>query len=122
MEVTGVEEGEEGDDEAEVSESSHGEDLDGTNNVSGRNKRKNVDQGAESRKNKLFCHLAASTKGSIDTNMKKFLEGLVKVSFTILRRNSVGSSRIEWTSLRRRLSTCWGRWSLRLHNSGQIYC
>ena len=93
MEVTGVEEG---DDEAEISESSHGaEDLDGTNNVSGRNKRKNVDQGAESRKNKLFCHLAASTKGSIDTNMKKVLEGLVKVSFTILRRNSVGSSRIE---------------------------
>uniref|UniRef100_A0A0D3CQC1 DUF1985 domain-containing protein n=1 Tax=Brassica oleracea var. oleracea TaxID=109376 RepID=A0A0D3CQC1_BRAOL len=40
--------------------------VDGTADVSGRNKRKHVDRGAESRKKNVLCHLAASSKGNID--------------------------------------------------------
>ncbi|KAH0941067.1 hypothetical protein HID58_000704 [Brassica napus] len=50
--------------------------VDGTADVSGRNKRKHADRGAESRKKNVLCHLAASSKGNIDTDMKNFLEDL----------------------------------------------
>ncbi|KAH0904152.1 hypothetical protein HID58_043655 [Brassica napus] len=50
--------------------------------VLGRNKRKHADRGAESRKKNVLCHLAASSKGNIDTDMKNFLEDLVQASFT----------------------------------------
>ncbi|XP_033133925.1 uncharacterized protein LOC103833725 [Brassica rapa] len=56
--------------------------VDGTADVSGRNKRKHADRGAESRKKNVLCHLAASSKGNIDTYMKNFLEDLVQASFT----------------------------------------
>ncbi|KAH0928956.1 hypothetical protein HID58_014683 [Brassica napus] len=56
--------------------------VDGTADVSGRNKRNHADRGAESRKNNVLCHLAASSKGNIDTDMKNFLEDLVQASFT----------------------------------------
>ncbi|KAH0859800.1 hypothetical protein HID58_088061, partial [Brassica napus] len=56
--------------------------VDGTADVSGRNKRKLADRGAESRKKNVLCHLAASSKGNIDTDMKNFLEDLVQASFT----------------------------------------
>ncbi|KAF8112848.1 hypothetical protein N665_0060s0030 [Sinapis alba] len=73
------EEGEESEDgsETEIGESSHGASTaDGTATVSGRNKRKHAGLGAASRKKKLFCDLGATPKGSIDTDMKRFLEGL----------------------------------------------
>ncbi|KAF2544012.1 hypothetical protein F2Q68_00032447 [Brassica cretica] len=60
-----------------------GKNVDGTADVSGRNKRKHADRGAESRKKNVLCQLAASSKGNIDTDMKNFLEGLVQASFTI---------------------------------------
>ncbi|KAF8112872.1 hypothetical protein N665_0059s0010 [Sinapis alba] len=70
------------DEETEIGESSHvAENADDTSTTSERNKRKNVDRGAESRKKKLLSQLAASTKGNIDTNMKKWLEGLVQAAF-----------------------------------------
>ncbi|XP_048615867.1 uncharacterized protein LOC125588521 [Brassica napus] len=47
--------------------------------------RKHADRGTESRKKNVLCQLAASSKGNIDTNMKKFLEGLVQASFTTFR-------------------------------------
>ncbi|CAH8353471.1 unnamed protein product, partial [Eruca vesicaria subsp. sativa] len=73
---------EEGDADAdtEIGESSHvTPDVD-----SGTKKRKNADQGADARKKKLLCQLAASNKGSgsTDTDMKQFFEGLLKASFT----------------------------------------
>ncbi|CAH8337602.1 unnamed protein product [Eruca vesicaria subsp. sativa] len=73
---------EEGDADAdtEIGESSHvTPDVD-----SGKKKRKNADQGADARKKKLLCQLAASNKGSgsTDTDMKQFFEGLLKASFT----------------------------------------
>ncbi|CAH8357561.1 unnamed protein product [Eruca vesicaria subsp. sativa] len=73
---------EEGDADAdtEIGESSHvTPDVD-----SGTKKRKNADQGADARKKKLLCQLAASNKGSgsTDTDMKQFFEGLLKTSFT----------------------------------------
>ncbi|KAG5385865.1 hypothetical protein IGI04_037335, partial [Brassica rapa subsp. trilocularis] len=40
------------------------------------------DRGAESRKKNVLCHLAASSKGNIDIDMKNFLEDLVQASFT----------------------------------------
>ncbi|KAG2248601.1 hypothetical protein Bca52824_088229 [Brassica carinata] len=64
-------------------ENSHvAENVDGTTDISGRNKRKHADRGAESRKKNVLCQLAASSKGNIDTDMKNFLEGLVQASFT----------------------------------------
>ncbi|KAG2308704.1 hypothetical protein Bca52824_028452 [Brassica carinata] len=42
----------------------------------------NVDGTADSRKKNVLCHLAASSKGNIDTDMKNFLEDLVQASFT----------------------------------------
>ncbi|KAL0899383.1 hypothetical protein Bca101_083344 [Brassica carinata] len=78
-------EGEEGEEQAadtEIGESSHvAENVNITADVSGKNKRKHADRGAESRKKKVLCQLAASSKGNIDTDMKKFLEGLVQASF-----------------------------------------
>ncbi|KAH0938175.1 hypothetical protein HID58_005636 [Brassica napus] len=56
--------------------------VDGTADVSGRNKRKHADRGAESRKKNVLCHLGASSKRNIDTDMKNFLEDLVQASFT----------------------------------------
>ncbi|KAG2306466.1 hypothetical protein Bca52824_026214 [Brassica carinata] len=76
---------EEGDEQAadtEIGESSHvAENFNGTDDVSRRNKRKHADRGAESRKKKVLCQLAASSKENIDTDMKKFLQGLVQASF-----------------------------------------
>ncbi|KAH0902266.1 hypothetical protein HID58_041769, partial [Brassica napus] len=70
--------------DTERSENSHvAENVDGTTDVSGRNKRKHADRGAESRKKNVLCQLAVSSKGNIDTYMKNFLEGLVQASFTI---------------------------------------
>ncbi|CAH8390930.1 unnamed protein product [Eruca vesicaria subsp. sativa] len=66
--------------DTEIGESSHvTPDVD-----SGTKKRKNADQGADARKKKLLCQLAASNKGSgsTDTDMKQFFEGLLKASFT----------------------------------------
>ncbi|KAG2312883.1 hypothetical protein Bca4012_027488 [Brassica carinata] len=78
FEESDEEEGEEGDEQAadtEIGESSHvAENVNGT---AKRNKRKHADRGAESRKKKVLCQLAASSKENIDTNMKKFLQGLV---------------------------------------------
>uniref|UniRef100_A0A0D3BIY5 DUF1985 domain-containing protein n=1 Tax=Brassica oleracea var. oleracea TaxID=109376 RepID=A0A0D3BIY5_BRAOL len=51
--------------------------VDGTADVSGRNKRKHADRGAELRKKNVLCHLVASSKGNIDTDMKNFLEDLI---------------------------------------------
>ncbi|CAH8388064.1 unnamed protein product, partial [Eruca vesicaria subsp. sativa] len=73
---------EEGDADAdtEIDESSHvTPDVD-----SGTKKRKNADQGADARKKKLLCQLAASNKrsGITDKDMKQFFEGLLKASFT----------------------------------------
>uniref|UniRef100_A0A0D3E9D2 DUF1985 domain-containing protein n=1 Tax=Brassica oleracea var. oleracea TaxID=109376 RepID=A0A0D3E9D2_BRAOL len=69
--------------DTERGENSHvAENVDGTTDVSGRNKRKHADQGAESRKKNVLCQLAASSKRNIDTDMKNFLEGLVQASFT----------------------------------------
>ncbi|KAH0882280.1 hypothetical protein HID58_058376 [Brassica napus] len=69
--------------DTERGENSHvAENVDGTADVSGRNKRKHADRGAESRKKNVLCQLAASSKGNIDTYMKNFLEGLVQASFT----------------------------------------
>ncbi|KAF8052068.1 hypothetical protein N665_1614s0003 [Sinapis alba] len=85
------EEGEEGEErkegrdesKTEIGESSHvAENATGTSSDSGRNKRKNADRRAESRKKKQLCQLAASMKGNFDTNMKKFIESLVQASFT----------------------------------------
>ncbi|KAG2312963.1 hypothetical protein Bca52824_024520 [Brassica carinata] len=79
------EEGEEGEEQVadtEIGESSHvAENVNITADVSGNNKRKHADRGAESRKKKVLCQLAASSKGNIDTDMKKFLEGLVQAYF-----------------------------------------
>ncbi|KAH0868600.1 hypothetical protein HID58_075622, partial [Brassica napus] len=61
--------------------------VDGTADVSRRNKRKHADRGAESRKKNVLCHLAASSKGNIDTDMKNFLEDLVQASFTTFGEN-----------------------------------
>ena len=70
-------------DSTERGENSHvAGNVDGTADVSGRNKRKHADRGAESRKKNVLCHLAASSKGNIDTDMKNFLEDLVQASFT----------------------------------------
>ncbi|XP_013601573.1 PREDICTED: uncharacterized protein LOC106309033 [Brassica oleracea var. oleracea] len=73
---------EEGDDQAadtEIGENSHvAENVDDTADVSGRNKRKRADRGADSRKKKVLCQLAASSKGNIETDMKNFLEGLLR--------------------------------------------
>ncbi|KAF2586520.1 hypothetical protein F2Q70_00035086 [Brassica cretica] len=79
----GEEKGEDQVADTERSENSHvPENVDGTTDVSGRNKRKHADRGAESRKKNVLCQLAASSKGNIDTDMKNFLEGLVQASFT----------------------------------------
>ncbi|KAF3599580.1 hypothetical protein F2Q69_00034025 [Brassica cretica] len=79
----GEEKGEDQVADTERSENSHvAENVDGTTDVSGRNKRKHADRGAESRKKNVLCQLAASSKGNIDTDMKNFLEGLVQASFT----------------------------------------
>ncbi|KAF8051461.1 hypothetical protein N665_1720s0005 [Sinapis alba] len=80
------EEGEESEDgsETEFGESSHGASTaDGAATVSGRKKRKHVDLGAASRKKKLFCDLGATPKVSIDTDMQRFLEGLVQSSLAV---------------------------------------
>ncbi|CAH8380381.1 unnamed protein product, partial [Eruca vesicaria subsp. sativa] len=81
------EEGEEGEDQAaviEIGENSHATiNVDGRTDVLGRNKRKHADQGAESRK-KVLCQLAASSKGNNDADMRKFLEGVLQASFTVL--------------------------------------
>ncbi|KAJ4871008.1 Uncharacterized protein Rs2_47370 [Raphanus sativus] len=57
-----------------------------SSDISGRNKRKHADRGAESRKKKVLCELAASSKVNIDTDMKKFLEGLLQASFTTFEK------------------------------------
>lgn len=80
------EEGEESEDgsETEIGESSHGASTaDGAATVCGRKKRKHADLGAASRKKKLFCDLGATPKGSIDTDMQRFLEGLVQSSLAV---------------------------------------
>ncbi|XP_048611990.1 uncharacterized protein LOC125586194 [Brassica napus] len=74
---SGEEKGEEQTADTERGENSHvAGNVDGTADVSGRNKRKHADRGAESRKKNVLCHLAASSKGNIDTYMKNFLEDL----------------------------------------------
>ncbi|KAF3603710.1 hypothetical protein F2Q69_00034031 [Brassica cretica] len=84
FEEAGEEKGEDQVADTERSENSHvAENVDGTTDVSGRNKRKHADRGAESRKKNVLCQLAISSKGNIDTYMKNFLEGLVQASFTI---------------------------------------
>ncbi|XP_022549673.2 uncharacterized protein LOC106351508 [Brassica napus] len=84
FEEAGEEKGEDQVADTERSENSHvAENVDGTTDVSGRNKRKHADRGAESRKKNVLCQLAVSSKGNIDTYMKNFLEGLVQASFTI---------------------------------------
>ncbi|KAF8113064.1 hypothetical protein N665_0057s0016 [Sinapis alba] len=85
------EEGNESEDgsKTEIGESSHdAENADGTATISGRNKRKHANLGAASRKKKLFCDLGGTPKGSIDTNMKKFLEGLVQSSLAVFGEKS----------------------------------
>ncbi|KAG5399958.1 hypothetical protein IGI04_014565, partial [Brassica rapa subsp. trilocularis] len=80
---SGEEKGEDQAADTERGENSHvAENVDGASDISGRNKRKHADRGAESRKKNVLCHLAASSKGNIDTDMKNFLEGLVQASFT----------------------------------------
>ncbi|XP_048623975.1 uncharacterized protein LOC106355408 [Brassica napus] len=80
---SGEEKGEDQTADTERGENSHvAGNVDGTADVSGRNKRKNADRGAESRKKNVLCHLAASSKGNIDTYMKNFLEDLVQAFFT----------------------------------------
>ncbi|KAH0886610.1 LOW QUALITY PROTEIN: hypothetical protein HID58_062706 [Brassica napus] len=77
FEESGEEKGEEQTADTERGENSHvAGNVDGTADVSGRNKRKHADRGAESRKKNVLCHLAASSKGNIDTYMKNFLEDL----------------------------------------------
>ncbi|KAJ4877011.1 hypothetical protein Rs2_42029 [Raphanus sativus] len=86
------EEEEEGNEEEEGEEGEEGEEQVGhteivkSSDISGRNKRKYVDRGAESRKKKVLCELAASSKVNIDTDMKKFLEGLLQASFTTFEK------------------------------------
>ncbi|KAG5409723.1 hypothetical protein IGI04_006042 [Brassica rapa subsp. trilocularis] len=83
FEESGEEKGEDQTVDTERGENSHvAGNVDGTADVSGRNKRKHADRGAESRKKNVLCHLAASSKGNIDTDMKNFLEDLVQASFT----------------------------------------
>ncbi|KAG2247786.1 hypothetical protein Bca52824_087414 [Brassica carinata] len=83
FEESGEEKGEDQTADTERGENSHvAGNVDGTADVSGRNKRKHADRGAESRKKNVLCHLAASSKGNIDTDMKNFLEDLVQASFT----------------------------------------
>ncbi|XP_033132029.1 uncharacterized protein LOC117126892 [Brassica rapa] len=83
FEESGEEKGEDQTADTERGENSHvAENIDGTADVSGRNKRKHADRGAESRKKNVLCHLAASSKENIDTDMKIFLEDLVQASFT----------------------------------------
>ncbi|XP_048613555.1 uncharacterized protein LOC125587339 [Brassica napus] len=77
FEESGEEKGEDQIADTERGENSHvAGNVDGTADVSGRNKRKHADRGAESRKKNVLCHLAASSKGNIDTDMKNFLEDL----------------------------------------------
>ncbi|KAF3587538.1 hypothetical protein F2Q69_00027998 [Brassica cretica] len=79
FEEAGEEKGEDQAADTERGENSHvAENVDGTADVSGRNKRKHADRGAESRKKNVLCQLAASSKGNIDTDMKNFLEGLLR--------------------------------------------
>ncbi|KAL0817630.1 hypothetical protein Bca101_074074 [Brassica carinata] len=86
FEESGEEKGEDQTTDTERGENSHvAGNIDGTADVSGRNKRKHADRGAESRKQNVLCHLAASSKGNIDTDMKNFLEDLVQASFTTFR-------------------------------------
>nr|VDD09013.1 unnamed protein product [Brassica oleracea] len=107
MEVTGVEEGEEGDDEAEVSESSHGEDLDGTNNVSGRNKRKNVDQGAESRKNnRQFSDRMDKFETEVINMLGKMESEVTQLRTNLLLSELVGKTNQESSPSKRKLKTC----------------
>nr|ABD65088.1 hypothetical protein 27.t00109 [Brassica oleracea] len=83
FEESGEEKGEDQTADTQRGENSHvAGNVDGTADVSGRNKRKHADRGAESRKKNVLCHLAASSKGNIDTYMKNFLEDLVQASFT----------------------------------------
>ncbi|XP_022557742.2 uncharacterized protein LOC106403796 [Brassica napus] len=83
FEESGEEKGEDQTADTERGENSHvAGNVDGTADVSGRNKRKHADRGAESRKKNVLCHLAASSKENIDTDMKNFLEDLVQASFT----------------------------------------
>ncbi|KAG5407316.1 hypothetical protein IGI04_013435, partial [Brassica rapa subsp. trilocularis] len=83
FEESGEEKGDDQRADTERGENSHvAGNVDGTADVSGRNKRKHADRGAESRKKNVLCHLAASSKGNIDTDMKNFLEDLVQASFT----------------------------------------
>ncbi|KAG5415913.1 hypothetical protein IGI04_003480, partial [Brassica rapa subsp. trilocularis] len=83
FEESGEDKGEDQTADTERGENSHvAGNVDGTADVSGRNKRKHADRGAESRKKNILCHLAASSKGNIDTDMKNFLEDLVQASFT----------------------------------------
>uniref|UniRef100_A0A0D3BVX4 Uncharacterized protein n=1 Tax=Brassica oleracea var. oleracea TaxID=109376 RepID=A0A0D3BVX4_BRAOL len=105
MEVTGVEEG---DDEAEISESSHGaEDLDGTNNVSGRNKRKNVDQGAESRKNnRQFSDRMNKFETEVINMLGKMESEVTQLRTTLLLSELVGKTNQESSPSKRKLKTC----------------
>ncbi|KAF3576999.1 hypothetical protein DY000_02031750 [Brassica cretica] len=105
MEVTGVEEG---DDEAEISESSHGaEDLDGTNNVSGRNKRKNVDQGAESRKNnRQFSDRMDKFETEVINMLGKMESEVTQLRTTLLLSELVGKTNQESSPSKRKLKTC----------------
>ncbi|KAJ4910423.1 Uncharacterized protein Rs2_05044 [Raphanus sativus] len=86
------EEEEEGNEEEEGEEGEEGEEQVGhteivkSSDVSVRNQRKHADRGAESRKKKVLCELAASSKVNIDTDMKKFLEGLLQASFTTFEK------------------------------------
>jgi len=73
FEETDKEEGQDQAADTEIGENSHvAENVDDTADVSGRNKRKRADRGADSRKKKVLCQLAASSKGNIDTDMKSF--------------------------------------------------
>ncbi|KAG2249797.1 hypothetical protein Bca52824_089425 [Brassica carinata] len=56
-----------------------------------------MQRGAESRKKNVLCHLAASSKGNIDTDMKNFLEDLVQASLLLLGEIhvSTGQGKIE---------------------------
>lgn len=119
MEEADEEEGEEGEEKedesvTELGKSTH---VDGTTDASGSKKRKHVDRGADSRKKKLLCQLAASSKKNIDTDMKKFMEGLVQICFKTFEEkfSQQFSDRIE--KFETLVTRGWGRLRVRLHSS-----
>ncbi|WZZ48489.1 hypothetical protein YC2023_048596 [Brassica napus] len=81
--------------DTERGENSHvAENVDGTADVSGRNKRKHADRGAESRKKNVLCQLAASSKGNIDTYFSDRL-GKIETEVTQLRTASEKTEQFE---------------------------